>query len=294
MQDFSNISPYIHLIWDHTVSEPFTIEERELFDYELLYIKSGKIIIEIEGQTYEGTEGSLFILRPRQKHSMSFFETPVRQPHIHFDFYQDALSPMIFTNFKTYEHTDSQYRSYYRKNILDTPDFTFPSMIKLKDPLTFEKLFYALLHEHENNLHFHDLACKGLMIEIWSFVLRELYYNENIDIYDNYREISAVKQYLTDHIDRAISLDELEDFAHISKFHLSRLFKKHYGMSPIQYHTDKRLEHAKNLLLYSNLTISKISDACGFSCIHSFTRAFKNKEGLSPSQYKQQIRPMAK
>ena len=290
MYNFSNISPYVRRVWDHTAPDPFIMNERELFDYELIYIKSGKVKINIEGTCYEGTEGCLFIIKPRQKHIIHFYDTPVRQPHIHFDFFEDSLSPDLYINYTIYEKTDPKCLHYFRKNILDSEDFIFPNMIRLKNPLVFEKLFFSLLHEYENNLSFHNLYCKGIFIEIWSFILREIYYTENMDIYDKFQEILSVKQYLDDNIDSTVSLDDLAEISHISKYHLSRLFKKHYGISPIQYHTNIRIDHAKYLLLYSNMTVSEISERCGFSCIHTFTRAFKNKEGFSPTKYKQTAR----
>lgn len=283
---FCNISPYVRRVWDHSMAEDTSMFERVLFDYELIYIKSGNIKIQFSHGTFEGGPGCLFIIKPNQNHIISFTDAPIRQPHIHFDFYEDNLSPNIYVNYTTREKVPETDHIYFRENILDTHESVFPEMMRLKDPDKFEALFFRLLSEFEEGLAMHSLFCKGIFIELWSFLLRELYYLENDDITSNIDELTSIKQFLDNHYNRSITLDELSKQAHISKYHLSRLFKKHYGITINQYHIETRLLHAKNMLLYSNHSVSEISDLCGFGSIHSFSRLFKKKEKISPTHYR--------
>lgn len=71
----------------------------------------------------------------------------------------------------------------------------------------------------------------------------------------------------------------------LSEVHFRRLFSQTYHMTPKQYIIDIRMQKAKQLLTDSALSITDISEACGFSSVYNFSRAFKEKAGLSPTEY---------
>ena len=65
-----------------------------------------------------------------------------------------------------------------------------------------------------------------------------------------------------------------------------RLFRKHAGMTPHQYLMNYRILEAKQLLK-TEKSIIKIADLCGFSDAKSFGRCFRNKQGVSPTQFRE-------
>ena len=83
-----------------------------------------------------------------------------------------------------------------------------------------------------------------------------------------------------------VSLDELGENIHVSKYHLCRQFKRAFGVSPIQYHLDSRIDRAKLLLVTTDASIGDIAESVGFQSIYSFSRAFKKRENVSPSVYR--------
>ena len=72
----------------------------------------------------------------------------------------------------------------------------------------------------------------------------------------------------------------------VTRTHFGRLFKRAYGVTPIEYIQKKRLELAKDLLRASFFNISEISSQCGFSDLYYFSKVFKKETGLSPSAYR--------
>ena len=68
-----------------------------------------------------------------------------------------------------------------------------------------------------------------------------------------------------------------------------RLFKEKYGISPMRYINVNRLKRAKNLLIEDEMSISEISQYCGFLDGYSFSRVFKKWVGISPSEYKKDM-----
>ena len=72
--------------------------------------------------------------------------------------------------------------------------------------------------------------------------------------------------------------------------HLNKIFKEAFNISPMQYTNNFRLEKAKELMMYSDFNISQISELVGFSSIHYFSRYFKKRENISPSEYRSNVK----
>lgn len=84
--------------------------------------------------------------------------------------------------------------------------------------------------------------------------------------------------------EQALSVEAMAQCAHLSVRQLERLFKKHLGCSPKHYHLAVRLKRGKVLLAESSLTISRISEQCGFSASSHFSRCYRQAFGCSPSE----------
>lgn len=106
--------------------------------------------------------------------------------------------------------------------------------------------------------------------------------------FSNERQLDAVvktKRYIDNNLEKEINLILLTNIGYASKFHLLRLFKKYYGLTPKQYITDKRIEQSvKNLK--SGMTVTETCFSVGFECPSSFSTLFKDKTGLTPTEYK--------
>jgi AraC-like DNA-binding protein len=72
----------------------------------------------------------------------------------------------------------------------------------------------------------------------------------------------------------------------MSKYHFLRVFKSITGKTPIEYRNTIRLEHAKELLLDSDHSVTEIADITGFESNVYFCNAFKAKTGFSPSEFR--------
>lgn len=63
-------------------------------------------------------------------------------------------------------------------------------------------------------------------------------------------------------------------------------FKKITGKTITEFVIDKRISVSKKILEFTNISIEELSEKCGFSSQSYFTRTFKKKTGLSPTQYR--------
>ncbi|MGZ4465028.1 MAG: helix-turn-helix transcriptional regulator [Nocardioides sp.] len=92
-----------------------------------------------------------------------------------------------------------------------------------------------------------------------------------------------------DHADRhyaqPLDLETLAGIAGLSKFHFQRLFKATYGRTPAAYLSERRVERAQDLLRATNLTVTEICHAVGYSSLGSFSSRFRELVGESPSRF---------
>lgn len=104
------------------------------------------------------------------------------------------------------------------------------------------------------------------------------------------RQCAAIRRYIDQHFKEPLNLDLLAGEAFVNKYYLAHAFKKEYGISPINYMLCRRIEESKYLLAETDLPLSQISQALGFSSPSYFSQSFRRSEGLSPTEYRQQLR----
>ncbi len=92
--------------------------------------------------------------------------------------------------------------------------------------------------------------------------------------------------YIFLHLHNRITLEELAENAGVSAGYLSRLFKKELDISVSDYICSQKLESAKNLLKYSNLSIVEIAEYLSFASQSYFIQVFRKKTGMTPKKYR--------
>lgn len=103
--------------------------------------------------------------------------------------------------------------------------------------------------------------------------------------------VERCRDYVDKHYREKIYLSEIAEMLGLSETYLSRLFKKETGKRLQDYIVDVRLEHAANLLKYSEESILNIAEYVGFPSQSYMGKLFKERYGLSPKQYQQEKRP---
>lgn len=103
-------------------------------------------------------------------------------------------------------------------------------------------------------------------------------------------KIQLVAAYISENYASDITLDFAAEMACMEKTYFSRRFKALTGFGFCEYLTSTRINAAQSLLLSSELNVSEISDACGFSGSNYFGDVFRRLNGVSPSQYRQKMK----
>lgn len=98
--------------------------------------------------------------------------------------------------------------------------------------------------------------------------------------------LSKTIGYINANYSKKISLANLCDNIHMSKYHFCRRFKSMMGITVADYLRETRISNAKSMLADSKMSIDEIADACGFSSLSYFSQIFKSCVGMSASQYR--------
>ena len=100
------------------------------------------------------------------------------------------------------------------------------------------------------------------------------------------RKLHAVVEYVEEHLDAGLTLEQLAAVAHLSAYHFARQFKVATGLPPHQYIILRRVERAKLLLQGGDLSLAEVAAGAGFTDQSQFSRHFKRLVGVTPGQFR--------
>jgi AraC family transcriptional regulator len=98
------------------------------------------------------------------------------------------------------------------------------------------------------------------------------------------RRLQRVMDYMRANLGRDVSLQDLSQVAGLSRFHLLRVFKRHYGEAPLQRLTRLRMDKARECLMQGESSVGEIAKSCGYSHPANFAVAFRRCWGVSPGE----------
>ena len=127
----------------------------------------------------------------------------------------------------------------------------------------------------------HSHAPYILTAAIFYQLLAALYHTPPVD-----STAAKIADYMDNHYPQALTLDHLCVEFHFSKNHIINLFKKAYGVTPVNYLNDLRLQRAKYLMEVTSNSLETICPACGFQNYSHFYKLFVRKNGISPEKWR--------
>ena len=95
-----------------------------------------------------------------------------------------------------------------------------------------------------------------------------------------------VLEYIRENIESPIKIADLTEILYVSREHLIRLFKTTTGKTPLEYITDAKIQKAMTMLEENRYSVSEISEKLGFANPSYFSKIFKQKLKMSPSEYR--------
>lgn len=281
------IQPYVRFCMQDTIDRKWRLS-RSIWDYELIYIADGSMVVECNGKQSIANVGDIVFLRPDVPHVLTSGSEVTSQPHVHFDFFRDELSPVIPVSLKNKRDMTAEEKTYFRRDDLAALGMDFPTILHLHDPATIRNILYRIIDEYRLKLPMSETYMSALMTEMLVSVQRSYtaakaeFRHEHLIAFDN------VQRYILDNIDRNVTVEELAEFAYLSKYHFIRVFTEYFGATPHKFITRLRTERAKELIIYDNsLSLSDIAEKMNFDSAQTFSGWFKKNVGIAPSEYRE-------
>lgn len=108
-------------------------------------------------------------------------------------------------------------------------------------------------------------------------------------VYRGKEEIEKAKEYMETHWLEPFDADATAKAACLSRAHFSKLFRKHTGTTPYEYYINYKIHRLREKLLDTNLTVAQAFAACNLDYNGHTARVFREKTGLSPSDYRKAL-----
>lgn len=238
--------------------------------YEIFLTLSEDITHHINGKTEILKKGTLTFIRPDDIHVYTHANEPYTFINLAFSTeLADSIFSCLGDNFPT-------------KGFL-TMEFPPSVILSEIDTLELKDLFHEINTTTFENSKQKSLYCKMILITIFVKYFSHYVSSSQSDCPPWLEDTCSLmnhKEYFSEGIDAMVRLSGK------SYEHLSRSLKKYKNITLSDFVNTIRLNHAANLLVYSNLSITDIGLECGFNNVSYFVTCFKKKYGISPKSFR--------
>lgn len=259
------------------------LDSPEIHDFwEMVYLESGEAVVVAGDKELHLLAGEVVFHKPGEAHCIKNASNNPSQPFF-ISFYSTSKLLHLFEGLKTTldkEQKNLIYKLYNEaKNIFSRNQYAYDKNgfsskgLLPKSPLGSQQLYKMHLEE--------------LLISI----ARNFKKNEKIIVYNSKEELEnmiyqKMLEIISDKLYSDLSVEDLCTELNYGRTYLSVIFKKHAGISIIQYYNSLKIKEAKKLIKSKKYTISEISEMLKFNSPYYFSNVFKKFEGVSPSEYK--------
>ena len=106
--------------------------------------------------------------------------------------------------------------------------------------------------------------------------------------------VAQVIKYINENYNHITDIEQIADHFFISKYHLCRIFNKNLGIPLITYLNTIKIREACAMMRHGHSNLTDVAMACGFNSSSYFCKVFKNEKGVSPTEYKKQLKSQGK
>lgn len=277
--DILKINPYIRTALQSEFPAFYEMKKRIIFDYELVYIESGILILVYNDIEFVCHPGDILLIHPGITHSFKSLESGFSQPHIHFDLFYNQNSEVTPISFKNI----GEMSAFEKTLIQDDPlkNHENSPRVTVNNKKRFLHLFYKVIKLQKSA---DMLKSKAALLEIIEMLIANNFTDSFSSIQNSCKITEQIKNFFDAGQGHKTTLLDIEKQFNYDRFYLSKLFKNEYNISIIAYRNKIRMEYAYKLLEVHSVTT--VSNEIGFKTPFSFSRAFKSEFGISPIELK--------
>lgn len=264
----------INVIWagKFRYSHDYFVDKHNHEFFQLFYIIDGSGYMITDDNEYILKSDEVFFCPPGYNHRfISDSNYPLRTIEVKFEICKKNLHSDLL-EIQGHIHIDStEIRNILESIVVEAinRDFVSKDIIGVKFMLVLFKLLRMVKDKQIKKDDGFDMEIKNVS--------------------DSDHTFEKTLKYIRENLDKPIELAELSRQSGLEASYLCRIFKKRYGVTPRQYINDLRINKAKELMMNSGFNITQIAEQLGFSSVHYFSKHFKEKEKISPLDYRNKV-----
>ncbi len=247
--------------------------------FEMVYIKKGSAVFQIEGIDVNMPPHSIIIIKPGRAHKFVVKSDVCELIVLSFTFKSqknDIENHVSLTDFVEYIEDDA------------TGDYLFLSLSKKNDII---HVMNRILRERIKTQVWGDFLSCLLVIELFVLLSRTLKQeweqsakNRNLKLHEL---LNIAKEYIDNNYDKELTLTQVAKYIYLSDSYFAHSFKDKFGISPKSYILKVRIEAAKEYLKNTDTKVADVAKIVGFSSQQRFNDIFKKHENITPLNYRQ-------
>lgn len=150
------------------------------------------------------------------------------------------------------------------------------------------RLIYLFTENNAAKDYFANLVLQELIVRLMQTKAR-MVLSTNLQQLANTNRLAYAVKYVQENIHRNLTIKDLADKACMSEPNFFRCFKQQYGITPVEYINQQRIQLAMKLLYNTSYSVSDICFASGYNNLNYFQKVFKKATGDTPANYRKKI-----
>lgn len=252
--------------------------------WEMVYIDSGRAIVSADEREFPLLRGQAYFHKPEEEHTIRTEDEFANSAIVSFECDSRAMS--LFEN-RTLVFDE------FEKQLLNK--VISEGKLSFKDKL--DDIYLVKMTPRENAPFAGAQLIKNCVELLLISMARKLLnedrseiISESLSVPSGVKLVENILRILNENIYNNIDLDTISEKLSFSKTYIKAVFKKHTNTTIIQHYIDLKIAEAKKLLSQNKYTVTEIAFLLNFNSVHYFSRQFKTRTDMSPTEYVQSIK----
>ena len=264
----------------HDTNWSMTVNRHDHF--EMVYIKKGSAVFQIEGIDVNMGPHSIVIIKPGRAHKFIVKSEVCEFIVLSFTFKtqkNELDSHVSLNDFIEYIEDEA------------TGDYLHLNLSKKND---IAHVMNRILRERMKYQVWGDFLSCLLIIELFVLLSRTLKQeweqsakNRNLKLHEL---LNVAKEYIDNNYDKGLTLTQVAKYIYLSDSYFAHSFKDKFGISPKSYILKVRIEAAKEYLENTDIKVADVAKMVGFSSQQRFNDIFRKHENITPLSFRQKCK----
>ena len=254
------------------------------YDFRLFYVLEGGFTVVFESETITVSKGETLVFPPNTAYRI-LVDKYGYSNHIivNFDFVSNHYEKAV--------HAPSGLDSFKENEIFSNCSLPpFDKILYLSDTWSCATVLKEMCLEKKSNHMYSQEMLSAMLKKLLVELIRKERSDQKLKNTGRAMICARIKDYIGDNLTGGVNNIVIAQKFGYHPYAINAIFKKSEGVSIHSYITAKKTALAKELLLSTDLTVSEISEKCGFSSASYFSECFMKNEHITPLNYRKNAR----